>query len=307
MIVTAVLAEATPEGHVVASRKPRGKLGERLGDSKALVAHGDVALGEAWTRALVERGCGRPDAGRAPRTVDELVHAVSADTPAELRAPCPEGGQEHCWSGGEEALSADEALVRTLSTDLDNIASKGLRVVAVRSKIVCPKRLNAALAVGRSRFLVDLHSMEELISILRMQADADVHAVCGKVGGFGNYGPAFGPLSGRLHSIIEETRQSSRYYFPGVGEIAFVMDADASDLLVSLASLVGKYVREVLMSRIVRYYKRAGVSVPDASGYHDPVTAGFVEATALFRRQRAIPDDCFERRSLGSAPGKRGA
>ena len=105
MIVTAVLAEVTAEGHATASRKARGKLGERLGDSKALVSHGDVALGEAWTRALVERGCGRPEIGRTPTTVDDLVHAVSADARDVLRNLCPEGGEAHCWSGEEDRKS----------------------------------------------------------------------------------------------------------------------------------------------------------------------------------------------------------
>ncbi len=309
MIVTAVLAEVTPEGHGTASKKARGKLGERLGDSKALVSHGDVALGEAWTRALVERGCGRADVGRTdvgradarrpPVTVDELVHAVSADARGVLRALCPEGGEAHCWSGGEDPLTADADLVATLHADLDKLAAKGVRVAGVRSKIVCTKRLNDALGQGKSRFTVDLHAMEELILGFREQAGAEVLAICGKVGGFGKYVDAFGPLNGRLCSVVEERRASSRYYFPGVGELAFVMDADDSDLLVSMASLVGKYLREVLMGKIVGHYRSAGVEVPEASGYHDPRTARFVEVTSLLRKRRAFPEDCFERRSLG--------
>lgn len=300
MIVTAVLAEVTPEGHAVASRKARGKLLERLGDSKALVSHGDVALGEAWTRALVERGCGQPSEGRAPRTVDELVAAVSADTREILRAPCRGEAERQCWSAGDPSLTADKSLVDTLHADLDKLATKGVRVMGVRSRIVCTKRLNDAVAEGKSRFSVDLHSMEDLILAFREQAGADVLAVCGKVGGFGAYSDAFGPLNGRLHTILEEKRSSSRYHFPGIGELAFVMDADDSDILVSLASLVGKYLREVLMGKIATYYKTSDPTLPDASGYHDPVTATFVEATAIVRRAREIQASCFERRSLGT-------
>ncbi len=300
MIVTAVLAEVTPDGHATASRKARGKLGERLGDSKALVAHGDVALGEAWTRALVEKGCGRPEVGRAPRTVDDLVRAVSADTPEVLRAPCRGEAERQCWSAGEQAFSAEPGLVETLSNDIDKLSKKGVRVMGVRSKIVCTKRLNDALVEGKSRFAVDLHSMEELILSLREQAGSEVHAICGKVGGLGSYSDAFGPLNGRLHSVLEERRPSSRYYFPGIGEIAFLMDADDSDILVSMASLVGKYLREALMDKIVRYHQATTPEAPDASGYHDPVTATFVQATALVRRARGIPDTCFERRNMSS-------
>ena len=198
-------------------------------------------------------------------------------------------------------MTADAELVATLHADLDKLAEKGVRVRGVRSKIVCTKRLNDALVVGHSRFAVDLHAMEALILGFRAELDGDVHAICGKVGGLGNYEAAFGPLNGRMCSVIEERRAASRYYFPGVGEIGFVMDADDNDLLVSLASLVGKYLREVLMGKIVTHYRASGVEVPEASGYHDPVTARFVEATALLRKKRAFPDECFERRSLGKS------
>ena len=66
-------------------------------------------------------------------------------------------------------------------------------------------------------------------------------------------------------------------------------------LLVALASLVGKYLRELTMERIYRYYAKALPGLTRASGYHDPVTARFVEATRLVRAERAIGDECFER------------
>jgi hypothetical protein len=73
-----------------------------------------------------------------------------------------------------------------------------------------------------------------------------------------------------------------------------VRDADASDPLVMLASLVGKWVRELFMSRIARHYP-SKADDPRPSGYHDPVTDRFVRATALLRKKREIPARCFER------------
>jgi hypothetical protein len=55
LVVTAVIARVTEEGCSVASRRPKGALAKRLGDSKAMIAHGDVALGEAWARAVGRR------------------------------------------------------------------------------------------------------------------------------------------------------------------------------------------------------------------------------------------------------------
>jgi hypothetical protein len=307
MVVTAVLAEVTEEGSAIAGRKVRGALGQRLGDSKQLVSHGDVALGEAWARALVQRGAGRAGAPATPFTSpDELIHAISADDHAALRSPCPSHVAPQCWSAAGEAFTAPANLVETIERDLDKLARKGVTITAVRSVILCTRRMNDGVSAGKNRFVLDLHAMERLILELAERAGGEVLAVCGKVGGFGKYGSAFGPLSGRLHTVLEEGRARSAYHFPGLGEIAFVRDSDDSDLCVAMASMVGKYLREALMARIVRFYQGELPELPDASGYHDPVTAGFVDATQLLRRRRDVPLSCFERERAEAAQGGRG-
>ena len=297
MLVTAVMARVTDDGAAVVERKPRGGLAKRLGDSKEMVAYGDIALAEAWARALAARGSGRP--GFSYGTVDELVHAIAFEDRAKLRAPCPDHVAGQCWNTNDEKFVAPNELVETIDKDLDKLATKGVTIVAVRSSIVCTKRLNDGLGVGKSRFTMDLHAMEDLIISLQKEAGEEVEAICGKVGGFGKYSSAFGPLGGQMHSILEESRPKSVYRFPGLGDIAFVQDGDASDLLVSLASMVGKWMREVLMERIVRHYQELVPGLAGASGYHDPVTAKFVAATELVRKEKRIPDDCYERRGKG--------
>jgi ribonuclease HII len=294
MVVTAVLARTERGGAALAGKKARGALSERLGDSKQMIAHGDVALGEAWARALVKRGAGRPGT-REATTPDELVHALFADDRATLRAPCPTQVEAQCWSAEGEGFLASDELVAAVEGDLARLESKGLSMIAARSVILCPLRMNEGAAAGKNRFVLDLHAMERLILALREIAGDEVLAICGKVGGFGKYAPSFGPLSGRLHSVLEEGRARSAYHFPGLGEIAFVRDGDDSDLCVAMASMVGKYLREVLMARVVRFYRDEQPELPDASGYHDPVTARFVAATALVREKRKVPERCFER------------
>jgi len=73
LVVTAVVARVTEEGHVIASRRPKGSLAKRLGDSKAMIAHGDVALGEAWARAVARR------TGLTGGTPDDLIHGFVLD------------------------------------------------------------------------------------------------------------------------------------------------------------------------------------------------------------------------------------
>jgi ribonuclease HII len=289
LVVTAVWARVTPQGAVLAGRKPRGSLAQRLGDSKALVSHGDIALGEAWGRAL---GCRLAFDTTGP---DALLHALFADSRSELRRLCPSHVEAQCWNSHREDFEAEDALVSKVRVDLEKLAQKGVDVIGVMTSVVCTKRLNEARRNGRSRFDVDLHAMERMILEARGRLVGELDVVCGKVGGYARYSDAFGPLAGRLHAIIEEGAALSAYRFPGLGTIAFVRDADARDLLVGMASMVGKWVREVMMGRIVRFYGLGTETDLVASGYHDPVTDRFVQATALSRRRRLVPDDCFER------------
>lgn len=297
MVVTAVLAKVTPTGRGLLHPDAKSDLDSRLDDSKKLVAFGDCALAEAWTRALVERGAGRHNHCETP---DELLDAVCIDTRAELQRPCPTHVLSQCWRTDGDAFDARASgLLPTVARDLDELALGGVDILAVRSVVVCNHRLNEAAEAGKSRFKVDLNAMERLVLALRELAGGEVNAVCGKVGGYAHYEEAFGPLAGRLHTVLEESRVRSAYRFPGLGELSFAMDADANHRLVALASLVGKYVRELSMSRIVHHYRRDDASLPLVSGYHDPVTARFVAGTQARRSDENVPNTCFERTKRG--------
>ncbi|HEY4014368.1 MAG TPA: hypothetical protein VGM06_13585 [Polyangiaceae bacterium] len=296
LVVTAVAARIEGDGHKRVETRPRGALRERLGDSKRLVMYGDSALGEAWARAIASR-----EGHAAPATPEDLVRALSLDAPAVLRAPCPGDHAEQCWGAAGDTFSAEPDLLAAVRGDLEKLERTGVSVLYARSIITCSRRLNDGIAQGLTRFHVDLHAMERLALDARTRAGQDVVAICGKVGGFNRYPPAFGPLNGRLHAVASEGRARSEYAVPGLGRIAFVRDAEDKHMLVGMASLVGKWVRDLLMARIVRYHRVHDPGLPDASGYHDPVTARFIAATRLTRTRDALPDDCFERRALGTS------
>jgi ribonuclease HII len=301
LLVTAISARCTEDGAKIAQKKPSKAMGARLGDSKDLVSHGDSSLGEAWARVLHSRLT-----STSAKSPDDLLHALCIDSSDALRARCPSDHLAQCWRA-DESFSAEEPILDAVSRDLDKLAAKGLEVSRVEISIICSERLNAAIDRKLSRFHVDLHTMERLVISARAAANENVVAVCGKVGGLNRYSDQFGPLAGRLHAVVEEGRARSEYQFPDLGRIAFVRDADASHLLVGMASLVGKWAREVLMARIVRHYREAIPSLPQASGYHDPVTTKFISATKLVRKQRNLPSECFERRALGPILSKQAA
>ncbi len=295
LIVTAVIARISADGARVAHSRPKGKFRQRLGDSKALVSFGDSILGEAWAREVMKRS----GVGEERASVDDLVHALSIDAKGTLRASCPSDHLEQCWNTAGENLGADKKLLGQVARDLDKLAAAGVEIVGARIAIVCTKRLNDGVATGLSRFDVDLHTMERLVLFAREHVGQEIFATCGKVGGFDRYGERFGPMAGRLHVVLDEGRAKSVYKIPGIGTVAFVRDADATNLLVCMASLIGKWVRDSLMTRIVRYHRVHDPELPDASGYHDPVTTRFIDASALTRKKRNVPDVCFVRDRLG--------
>lgn len=289
-------------------------LGSLVGDSKALVSHEDWALGEAWARALLST------LGPEPTSPADALARLCLDDPDTLRAPCPsthdlEPGHAPsamCWPPLPESFVAEPELVQKCRDTIrgwtgEKVSGRfsrrtPLEVSSVRTSIVCASRLNTAASEGRHRFLVDLHEMERLVLALHGGAADPVDAVCGKVGGMDFYGDNFGPLSSRMYAIEVEHKKTSAYRFPGLGRVAFVQDADARDPLVGLASLVGKWVRELMMARIVRYMRVAALpehlgpnEIPTASGYRDPNTKKFIAATELVRAHRGVPDRCFHR------------
>jgi hypothetical protein len=122
------------------------------------------------------------------------------------------------------------------------------------------------------------------------------------VGGYNRYPAQFSHLSGYLYTTLEEGRAASTYRIASLGRVSWVRDADASNLLVGMASLVGKWVREALMGNIVRFYQSHVSDLAPASGYHDPVTARFIAKADASRKRLKIASSCFER-----APAKKEA
>ncbi len=285
LVVTAVLARADTQGAEVMKKRLPRSIRRSLDDSKRLMSHTDVKLGEAWARELAA-----PDAANPA----ELFERLSLEGSPMLRKRCPEHVEAQCWRGGHDAFEAPVALKRQVARHRGLLAERGVTLLTVKTSVICTESLNRGRRAGRNRFHMDLHAMEALFMALRREAKEDVTCVCGKVGGINEYSRFFGPLGGWLHNVLGEGQAKSEYRFPGIGEISFVRDADASDPLVMLASLVGKYVRELFMTRIAKHYP-ADADAPRPSGYHDPVTAAFVDRTALVRKRRKLPSDCFER------------
>jgi len=300
LVVTSVVARTSGDGHAVVTSAPAQRLAARIGDSKQLVSFRDSVLGEAWARTLA------PPGTPSDRSPDALIDALSIDARDTLERPCPADHRGQCWGTEGEAFAAGDARLAELRRDRAALATEGVELLGANVVIVCTQRLNEAAARGVSRFQTDLFAMERLILHARGRHRSELVATCGKVGGYNRYTTAFGPFSGRLMTTLEEGQARSEYRIAEIGRVAFVRDADAGHLLVALASLVGKWVRDVLTRRVTRYHRSHDPSLPEASGYHDPSTTRFIDQSALARKARGIADACFERRAVPSNGSPRG-
>lgn len=288
LVTTAVsfeLSRYSPERHA--------QVGRELGidDSKATAGFGQMAVAEGLALALVEALY-----GQAVDDLDALFECLLLDGPSALRTPCPSTSRAQCWSvplllpcfGGSREAGRDM---------LRGLTKAGLRPVHARSATSCTGDLNRRLRLGQSRVEVDLELMERLVLDARAHTAGALRAVCGMVGGIRNY-PArmrHFPLAGL--TPVRATGGTLAYEVDGVGHVRFEIDADARHLPVALASMVGKYVRELWMERQNRFYRGHDDTLSDVSGYHDPVTARFVQASAPLRLALGIDDACFLRKN----------
>jgi ribonuclease HII len=234
-------------------------------------------------------------AGSEVRHPAELVEAVTLLPTKQLKQRCPSNARVQCWQHHGERFKASEFLVADVSRVLRKLNESGITPIRVLSRLVCTAELNARGAHGENRFLVDLHAMEELIVHIAETVRSPITIVCGKVGSMSAYTQHFAHLNSKQPQIACESPEQSIYQVASFGELRFVRDADATDPLVMLASLVGKYLRELFVERIGKHFTTELTQLRRPSGYHDPITAQFADATEALRAKASFPEDCFER------------
>lgn len=269
------------------------KLGFELevGDSKQTSAFGKMEHAEGVALALAEL-----EAGRVPKTFDELLEALSLDGLLSLRAPCPDRSTaKQCWHP-ELQLPMYEGDVAEGRAILRKLKRAGFRIRRLRTTLACAGVLNEALDAGRKKLQVDLNLFERLLLDAAASFDEPLLAYCGLVGGIRNYTKYFRHFDEDAVKVVSEKKGLFEYEVDDVGTVLFEIKADDHHLPVGLASMLGKYVRELGMARIIRYYREQDPELPKASGYHDSVTKRFVDGTVALRKKLDIYNGCFRRR-----------
>ena len=287
LIATAVLIEVPAYDR---AELQRAGMAAGVRDSKQVSAFGKMAHAESLALGLLEQLHGETFAD-----VDGLFSKLCLDDLPSLRAPCPSKSAPQCW-GPQLALPAFGGDPARAAPWLASMEGLGVQVQHASSAALCARRFNDELDAGVSKSVVDLGLFERLLLDARAAADGDLVAYCGMVGGMLHYPKHFRALCEREVTPVVETRAQRAYEIAGLGQVSFEVHADDRHLPVALASIVGKYVRELWMERQNRFYQGHDPSLRRASGYHDSVTTAFMDGTAALRARRGIADDCFLRR-----------
>lgn len=264
--------------------------GARVADSKEVMAAGAMAAGETTVLALA-----RLVSGETPPSADAFLARFAEGAPGD----CPPGARALCF-GDDLALPAfggDGAGAAALADALGaRLEAEGIRLASVRSQWLCPARFNAAFDGGAAtKADLDLAAFEHRIEAFAAETEGEGLYLCGKVMNLAFYSarmtlPARFPLLRR-----QEARAESAYALQGLGTVRFLLDGDRIHPPISVASMFGKYVRELFMARLNRFFAARLPGHVPVSGYGDPVTRAFLRRAPALLAAEGIPADCFLR------------
>lgn len=205
--------------------------------------------------------------GKEPTTLTELL---------ELLCPsCLERLSDYPWYQdiGDYSLSIDTADKEIASIVLaDDMASNGIEMLDLKSCCLDVAYYNKMVAAVKNKANVLFSATCSLIkSAYDNFADDDLQIIVDRQGGRIHYRKNLQRMFGDMElKILRESPATSSYELQAGGKamrVHFVVGADGRFLPVSLASMVSKYLRELLISNINRYFAGLSADLKPTAGY----------------------------------------
>jgi ribonuclease HII len=191
-----------------------------------------------------------------------------------------------CWYRGRSPLpvAAEPAGCGSAAERFAEASGRGQVVWGpVRSVVVCPARFNGVLDRWGSKGAVLGEGLTELLRWNRAAVNGDeaMSFLIDKHGGRNTYAPMLqDALPDGMVLAQQESMARSAYTVLGTGRdirLTFQPRADAEHFCVALASMVSKYVREVLMLEFNRFWQEHIPGLKPTAGYPGDA-ARFLEA-----------------------------
>jgi hypothetical protein len=243
--------------------------------------------------------------GEVPATDLDLALAVSSDAPDLDGLP---------WYGGAAEplpVEADPQDIELATAALAGaLSGAGCRPPRVRSRVVTARDLNAAVARGLNKAELLVEVVAGLLAAawpgpeeppvgsttLSGRPGAEASILVDRLGGRKDYSgllaKAFPGAEVREKSLSPTESCYTVTHADGRGphcEIVFACRAESRCMTVALSSMVSKYVREIMMRRLNRWFAERVPGLKPTAGY--PVDARrFLEDTRGFRRREGVRD-----------------
>ncbi len=182
-----------------------------------------------------------------------------------------------------------------------------------RSVVVFPRQFNALVERHHSKAAVPCWALKRLLRRLtsppcpalrfseggwRESFREQTHVFVDKLGGRNYYQPFLQSVfANRLVMCQCESAASSRYVAPAAAgdlQVIFEPEADRRFLPVALASMLSKYLREVLMKMFNRFWERQLPGLKPTAGYPSDAARFYVDIQPARKRLR-IPDEVLWR------------
>ena len=205
--------------------------------------------------------------GEEPSTLAELMELLCPDCLGRL--------SDYPWyeDAGSRPLSADVADSRIASSVLaEDLSSNGIELLELKSCCLDVAYYNKMVAAVKNKANVLFSATSRLIKNgWDNFADDDLQIIVDRQGGRIRYRKHLQRLFGDMDlRILRESPESSSYELRANGKrmrLHFVVGADERFLPVSLASMVSKYLRELLIGNINRYFASFNGDLRPTAGY----------------------------------------
>ncbi len=203
-----------------------------------------------------------------PATCTELLHRLDPGRATQQL-------DEYPWYESHSALpvAGDANLLRIDAARLRrSMHDTAVRCSSIRCSVVDVGAFNRGVRTFGNKAGVNLHhALRHVEHIRKSHSNANFEIIIDRQGGRTHYRRQlqdFWP-NARL-KIEDETDQASRYILtlePQQLAITFIRRAEESHLPVALASMTAKYVRELLMLRLNRYFRSVVPELKPTAGY----------------------------------------
>lgn len=212
--------------------------------------------------------------------LDHLDH----ETWLDRAAPLPVGKQTL-----DKARMAAAVLQRQMR-------QQEVKLACLRSMVVFPRQFNAITEKADTKAAVVLEAVARLLQDLPCQPDDDVRIVVDRLGGRQHYQPFLQQLyPDRMVMCRGETARSSSYQVGPHWTMQFRVQAEQHCFSVALASMLSKYLREVLMLQFNRFWQQHLPDLKPTAGYPTDAVR-FWAATAEVRQKHGMADEAWWRK-----------